>query len=418
MAKRAPSGADVESGAVVKPVSALGPEGRPFDALLLAVVVALVGLGLVMVYSASSVQTVWRFGDDAMFLKRQLVHVAMGLFMMLVAMNIDYRWYRRMTYPILGLALGALVVVLLFGATHNAAQRWLSIGGLSVQPSEFLKVALVMYMAYSVEKKDSKIKWFTVGFMPHVLLLVLAAVLLLLQPDFGTTVICSVLVFSLLFVAGVRVGYIAMSGVVCVALAALAIMMSSYRRARLMAYLDPEANPLGISYQINQSIMAIGSGGMFGKGLGAGHGKLGYVPELWNDFIGTAIGEELGMMGLALVCGLFMMLMWRGLQVAFGAREMYGMYLAFGLTMIFGLQASVNLCVVTGLLPNKGLTLPFVSYGGSSTLVSLFAVGVLLNISKCHVDRWEQGREEREHHAMQSRLDRRHKAYLKRKGRS
>ncbi len=400
---------------VLKPEQGLGQYGRPFDAVFLAVVIALVGLGLVMVYSASSVQTLLRFQTDTMYLKRQLVHVAMGLGLMLVAMRIDYRWYKRLTYPILGIALGALVVVLLFGATHNDARRWLSLGGLSVQPSEFLKVALVMYMAYSVEKKSAKIRQFSIGFIPHLIVLGVTALLLLSQPDFGTTVICSVLVFSMLFVAGARVGYIAMFVVMGIGGAALVIMSSQYRRDRLMAYLDPDADPLGISYQINQSLMAIGSGGMFGKGLGAGHGKLGYVPELWNDFIGTAIAEELGLMGLALVCVLFVMLLYRGLKIAYGAKEMYGMYLAFGLTMIFGLQASVNLCVITGLLPNKGLTLPFVSYGGSSTLISLFAVGILLNISQAREDTWEETRESREHGAMKERRAKREQAARRRK---
>ncbi len=403
---------------IVKPSIALDDEGRPFDSILLAVVIALVGLGLVMVYSASAVQTLWRFQDDTLFLTKQLVHVAFGLVFMLVGIRVDYRWYKRLAYPILGAAILGLVLVALVGATRNEATRWLSFAGLSFQPSEYLKVGLVMYMAYSVEKKDHKIKRFSVGFMPHLAILGVISGLLMMQPDFGTTVICVVLVFSMLFVAGARIGTIAMFVVVGVAMAAMAIMTSEYRRNRVMAYLDPEADPLGISYQINQSLMAIGSGGMFGKGLGAGHGKLGYVPELWNDFIATAIGEELGLMGLVIVCLLFVVLLWRGLRIAFEAREMFGMYLAFGLTMIFGLQATVNLCVVTGIFPNKGLTLPFISYGGSSTLLSLFAVGVLLNISMARADFWEGERLGRDHEAMQERLARRERAAIKKRARS
>jgi cell division protein FtsW len=407
--------ADVEVQApIVKPAIFKG-DGRPFDSVLLAVVIALVGIGLVMVYSASSVQTLLRHNDEMLYLNRQLRNVAIGLTIMLVAMRVDYRWYRRLTYPILGLALGGLAVVLVLGVEFNEAKRWIRVGRMTVQPSEFLKLALVMYMAYSVEKKDHKLKRFSIGFIPHLMVLSVAAFLLMMQPDFGTTVICAVLVFSMLFVAGARIGYIAMFGVAGLGAATLMVMTSEYRRNRVMAYLNPEADPLGISYQINQSLMAIGSGGMFGKGLGAGRGKLGYVPELWNDFIGTAIGEELGLVGLATICLLFVMLLWRGLKIAYESREMYGMYLAFGITMIFGLQATVNLCVVTGLLPNKGLTLPFVSYGGSSTFMCLFAVGLLLNISKSNNDGWERGKEERKSKAERARLERRGKAYLRRK---
>lgn len=389
---------------VVKPDQGLGPEGRPFDAILLAVVVALVGFGLVMVYSASAVMTEQRFDDGWLFLRKQSIHALAGMIAMAVGMTVDYRWYRRWAYPILLGSMGLLGVVLVAGATRNEAQRWISVGGFSFQPSEVMKIALIIYTAYSVEKKAIKIKKFSIGVLPHLVVLGLVAGLLLLQPDFGTTVMCAVLMFSLLFVAGARTGYIAMIGLIGAGAASLLILSSPYRMRRVQAFLDPHQDPLGIGYQVDQSLTAIGSGGLWGQGLGQGRSKLGYVPELWNDFIAAAVGEEWGWVGLALVVGLFAALVWRGLRVAFGAREMFGSYLAFGFTFLFGLQAAVNLSVVTGVLPNTGLTLPFISYGGTSMVICLFMVGVLLNISRAREDVWEGRRAAREQVQMEARL--------------
>lgn len=423
-----------EEGPLQPPTDA-PPEGRPFDAPLLAVVIALVGLGLVMVYSASAVQMPWRGLEHAFYLKRQLMYVAMGLVAMLVALRVDYRWWRRLTYPMLGVMLLMLVAVLLFGVERNGAQRWFSLFGISMQPAEMLKVVMVLYMGYSLEKKDHKLRHFSIGIIPHLMVLGIVAALLLMQPDFGSTVICSVVVLGMLFVAGARPLYMAAISGIGGLSAVLAVVTSAYRRRRLMAYLCPETLTDAdkthwiyqhcdgnladhSSYQIEQSLMTIGSGGMLGKGLGAGHGKLGYVPEMWNDFIGTAIGEELGLLGLALVCGLFVALMWRGMKIAFGARDMYGAYVAFGLTMLLGLQAAVNLSVVTGVLPNKGLTLPFVSYGGSAMIMALFAVGVMLNISMAREDSVSELVEARRAEAEQRRMADRDRAFLlKKRGR-
>jgi cell division protein FtsW len=420
-----------EEDAPLVPPTEAPPEGRPFDAPLLALVIALVGLGLVMVYSASAVQMPWRGLEHAFYLKRQLVHVAVGLGAMLVALRVDYRWWRQRPYLILGATLATLLMVLVFGVERNGAQRWFSLFGFSLQPAEVLKVVMVLYMGYSLEKKEHKLKEFSIGIIPHLMVLGVVAALLLMQPDFGSTVICAAVVFGMLFVAGARPLYIAAIGGFGVLLGALAVLSSAYRRQRLLAYLCPE-DPEQVdrthwlyqhcpkdmaesAYQINQSLMTIGSGGALGKGLGAGHGKLGYVPEMWNDFIGTAIGEELGLVGLGLVCALFVGLMWRGLTIAWGARDMYGVYVAFGLTMLLGLQAAVNLSVVTGVLPNKGLTLPFVSYGGSAMIMSMFAVGVMLNISMAREDRVTPALEARRAVQEQERLVRRDRDFVQRR---
>ena len=404
-----------EDDEVVLPGSQLPAEGRSFDAVLLAVVIALVGLGLVMVYSASAIQNQWHFGDGERLLTRQASHVVVGLCAMLIGLRVDYRWYRRMAYPMMIGTLLLLVAVLFIGTKLNNATRWISIAGITFQPSEILKLALVVYMAYSLEKKRHKVAKFSIGIIPHLMVLGVVAFLLIRQPDFGTTVICSTLILGMLFVAGARLMYIGTIVLFGVALGALAVVTSPYRLDRVMGWLEPNADPLGISYQVNQSVMAIGSGGLFGKGLGAGQAKLGYVPELWNDFIGAAIGEELGLVGLAVVCGLFIVLVWRGLKIAFGAREMFGMYLAFGITLVFGLQASVSLGLVTGLLPNTGLTLPFISNGGTATALALFCVGVLLNISMAREDTWEAERGEREDDAYTDRVERKRVRYLRRK---
>ena len=409
-------GARRKPGAVLpleKPDVRLGPEGRAFDAILLVVVITMVGMGLVMVYSSSAIKGELQFGDEAFFLRRQIWHVAFGLVLMMVGLGVDYRWYKRLIYPVLGSSVLMLVLVLLIGHEYNNAQRWLRVGGVTFQPSEWVKVSLIMYMAYSIDKKGYKIKKFSIGFIPHLLILGVMALLLLKQPDFGTVVICATMMFIMLFVGGARAGYIAMFVLLGAVAAAYGIVTSSYRMERVQAYLDPWKDPHGASYQISQSLTAIGSGGLTGKGLGAGHSKLGYVPELWNDFIATAVGEELGLLGLLMLCVLVLMLVWRGLKIAFGAREMFGMYLAFGLTTLFGLQSVVNLCVVTGLLPNKGLTLPFISYGGSSMFVSLFVIGVLLNISQAREDTWEADRAERERIQMEKRLEKKRKRYAR-----
>jgi len=406
---------EVEEGPAAKPDQGLGPEGRPFDAVLLAVVIALVGFGLVMVYSSSAVMTELRFDDGQLFLRRQLGHVAVGLVCMLLGLRLDYRWYKRLAYPILGVAGSMLVAVLVIGSTRNEATRWISLFGVSFQPSEVIKIALIVYTAYSIEKKAIKIKQFSIGVLPHLMVLGVVAVLLLKQPDFGTTVMCAVLMFTMLFVAGARTGYIAMIGLVGAGAAVLLVLSSPYRMNRVQAFLDPRSDPYGIGYQVNQSLTAIGSGGFTGKGLGMGTSKLGYVPELWNDFIGTAIGEEFGWIGLAVVFGLFGVLVWRGIKIAYGARDMFGMYLAFGLTLLFGLQATVNLSVVTGVLPNTGLTLPFISYGGTSMLICLFIIGVMLNISRAREDAWEAARESRERNQMESRLDKKRRRALSRR---
>ncbi|MFB6264708.1 MAG: FtsW/RodA/SpoVE family cell cycle protein, partial [Bradymonadaceae bacterium] len=283
------------------------------------------------------------------------------------------------------------------------------------QPAEFVKFATVVFLAYSVSKKGEKMASFLFGFVPHLLVIGVLVSLLLAQPDFGTSVILVVMMAVMLFASGARILYLSGFGLLGLLGAAYAIVSSPYRMERITAFLEPWKHRQTAGYQVSESLIAIGSGGLTGRGLGDGQGKLGYVPELWNDFIGTIIAEELGFLGMALLVGLFLTFVWRGFRIAFRAEDAFGRYLAFGLTTLIAIQAGGNLFVVTGLVPPKGLTLPFVSYGGSSMMVTMLSAGILLNIAKREPDWWEETRDERERWWRRKRWERKRKNILERR---
>ncbi len=392
-------------------------DGPGWDMPLLVVVMMLVSLGLVMLYSASSVIAAQRMGEHYVLLSGQAERALLGVFGMLVALQIDYRWYKRLVYPILGVTIALLVLVAIpgIGVVHNGARRWLNVVGFGFQPAEVAKLAAVIFLAYSISKKGKRMGSFTIGFLPHLFIVGALVGLLMLQPDFGTSVMLIGVMMLLLFVSGAKLSYlflITMGGAVA---GYFAISGSEYRTQRILAFLDPWSHRSDIGYQISESLIAIGSAGLGGRGLGQGAGKLGYVPELWNDFIGTIIAEELGILGIVFVVGLFLVLLWRGFRIAFGATDSFGMYLAFGLTSLFALQAVMNLFVVTGMLPTKGLTLPFVSFGGTSIIVGLYSVGILLNISRNEPDYWGEERESREARKQEKRWEKKRKKILSRR---
>ncbi len=392
------------------------PRGT-WDTSLLFIVLALVGFGIVMLYSASAVMSAQKLGDHLYLVKSQLVKVVLGLGLMIGALNFDYRWYRRLIYPILGATSVMLGLVLVpgIGAIQNGSQRWFSIAGFSFQPAEVAKIAIVMFLAYSVSKKGEQMGRFVVGFVPHLMVVGFMVGLLMLQPDFGSSVILLSMMMIMLFVSGARIGYLFLFTLLGAAGAYFAITAREYRMKRILAFLDPWSYRTDIGYQISESLISIGGGGLGGVGLGNGHGKLGYVPELWNDFIGTIIAEELGIAGIVVLCALFIALIWRGLKIAFACDDDFGKYLAYGLTTFFGLQGAANLFVVTGLAPTKGLTLPFISFGGSSMMMALFGVGVMLNISRGEPDRWEQQRGAREREKHEKKWERKRQNILKRR---
>lgn len=352
------------------------------DLVLFTTVLALVGFGVVMVYSASAVYATQKFGSATYFLKRDLVWTGLGLTAMAVGMRVDFGAYRRWSYAMLIAAIGMLGAVLIVGARINGARRWFHFGGISFQPAELAKLALVVYLAYSLAKKAEKVKSFTVGFVPHMIVCGVMMGLLLKQPDLGTAVILGMTTIILLFVAGAKVSYICIAFLGAAPILYQAIVGTPWRLRRMLAYLDPWQYRYDVGYQITESLISVGSGGVNGLGLGDGRQKLFFLPEAHTDYIMAIVGEELGLVGICCVAALFVVLIWRGARAALTARDAFGCYLGFGITAMFGLQAIVNLGVVLGALPTKGLPLPFVSFGGSTLVVDLFAMGILLNISR------------------------------------
>ncbi len=354
---------------------------RPYDLVLLAAVLGLLGIGTIEIYSATAAESLTRFHDGAFFLERQLLFVAVGGLAMWLGARMDYRVLRRYTYPLLMLAILLLGAAL---ATHakNGAKRWIPLGPLTFQPVEIAKLALVTYLAYSLGRKADRVKTFTIGFVPHLVVCGMMMVLLLKQPDLGSSVVLGATTLGMLFMAGARVSYISLALLASAPVAYHMVVGTPWRMQRFLAYFNPDAFASGEAYQFLQARLAMGSGGLDGAGLGNGHQALGYMPEAHNDFILAPIGEELGFIGVAAVLVLFGLLVWRGIRAALGARDVFGGYLAFGITLLFGVQLLFNVGVVLGVVPNKGITLPLVSYGGSSLVITMFLVGLLFNVGR------------------------------------
>ncbi len=355
---------------------------KPVDVVLAALVVGLIGFGVVMVYSASAVQATLHYHDPQFFLKRQAAYAAGGLALFFILGLVDYHRLYKLTYPVLG-AVGLLLIACVVGLGHSGggATRWLAIGPVHVQPAEMAKLALVTWLAYSLAKKAEKVKTFTVGFLPHLLVAGIFMFLCMKQPDFGSSVVLLLLTFTMLFVAGAKVGYILGASILGGAFGAISIMSKQYRYERYLAWMNMDQHRADLAYQPFQSVMAFGSGGTWGSGIGKGLQTL-YLPEAHNDFIAAIVGEELGFVGILALCLVYLAITARGVRAAFRAPDDYGSYLAFGISTMFGVQALVNLSVALAILPTKGLTLPFLSFGGSSLLVNAVAAGILLNISR------------------------------------
>jgi cell division protein FtsW len=357
--------------------------GKRFDTTILLLAVVLTCFGIVMVYSSSSIMAATRFDDGFFFLKRQGIHALAGFLVMAVIMRIDYHRLRCLAVPLL-LTCGALLVLVLvpgIGSQAGGASRWIRVGGINFQPAELAKVALVLYMAHSLAKKKEKIRDFKMGFIPYMVVLALLLVLLLLQPDLGSALTLGAVAVIMLLVAGTRLSYLFSIVIVAAPFLYFAIMNVDYRRKRILSFLNPWEDPTNSGFQIIQSWIAFGTGGLFGNGLGEGKQKLFYLPEAHTDFIFSVVGEELGFAGVLVIAAIFLVLLLRGIRAAVGAPDDFGRLLAFGLTLLIGLEAFVNISMVMGLLPTKGLALPFISYGGTNLLMTLVAIGILLNIS-------------------------------------
>ncbi|HQR30440.1 MAG TPA: putative lipid II flippase FtsW [Anaeromyxobacteraceae bacterium] len=353
------------------------------DPWLLAAVLLLTGIGLVMVYSASAVTADARVHDQFYYLKRQLVAAGLGMGFLLLLVRLGYRRLEALAVPLLIVVVLALVAVLVpgIGKVAGGARRWIDLGVLRFQPAEAAKVVLVLYLARSLARKRERVKMFSIGFLPHVAVTGLLVALVLLEKDLGTAVILLVVLFVMLFAGGVKLGYLVGAVLLAIPIGWKLVAGTPYRMQRITAFLDPWQHRDGIGFQIVESLLGIGNGGWFGQGLGEGKGKLFYLPAAHTDFIAAVIAEETGLVGTMLLVLLFALLFWRGLRATALAPDPFGCYLALGLTTLVTSQALVNLAVVLGLAPTKGLTLPFVSYGGSSLMTMLAAAGMLLSVS-------------------------------------
>jgi cell division protein FtsW len=355
----------------------------PADAVLTGTIVALVSFGVVMVYSASAVFAYSRYDNGQQFLLRQAAYAVVGLCSMVALARIDYHRLRALTYPMFIGALALLSITAFgFGKSAGGASRWIELGPIHIQPAEITKVAMICWLAYSLSKKSERIRSFKIGFLPHVLVALVVMLLCLKQPDFGSAVMVLLLTLVLLFTAGARLGYMLLCAAIVLPFAYYLVTHSHYRMQRITAFLEPFEHRYGVGYQISESLMSFGAGGMTGIGIGDSRQKLFFLPEAHTDFISAIIGEELGFVGFAAMVTAYLLVLYRGLRAAYRAADDYGTYLAVGVTLFIGLQAFTNLAVAIGLLPTKGLVLPFISYGGSALLVNCAAIGILLNVSR------------------------------------
>lgn len=357
--------------------------GSP-DYILFFSVLTLLALGIIMVFSASMVRSLRFYGNAYHYLVRQSLWAGLGLICMFFLMNFDCWRYRRLIRYVYVASLVLLILVLIPGAgqLRDGARRWLGIGPIGFQPAELAKVTTILFLADSLAGTKDKIRQFFKGLGPYLVILGITFGLILLEPDLGTAVTIAGAAVVLLFIAGANVFHLAFLGLASSPLFYYVIMSEDYRRDRFLAFLDPWKDPTGDGWQIIQSLYALGTGGPFGTGVGFSRQKWFYLPQPDTDFIFAVIGEELGFFGTALVLLLFFTFAWRGYRTAMAAPDRFSCLLAAGLTTLISLQAVVNIGVATGTLPITGITLPFVSYGGSSLLTSLISAGILLNISR------------------------------------
>ncbi len=356
----------------------------PMDRTVLVVTYALTLMGVIMVFSASGVMAETRYGDSMFFLKRQLLWLTLGIMVLHWVARREYDVWKTLTPYVLGLTVVLLIVVLIpvLGTQVNGARRWLRLAGFSVQPGELSKLAVVLYLASFLVRKEQDVTSLSRGVLAPLLVVGGVAGLVMLEPDMGTATVLTIIALGLLFLGGARIPHLLCLGLSLLPVTYLLIMQSDYRRRRFLNFLDPWQDPTNAGFQLTQSFVALGNGGMFGVGLGEGRQKLFFLPEVHSDFVLALVGEELGFLGTGVLLGLFAVLIVRGFHIAGRAPDAFGRHLASGVTLLLGVQVVINMGVVSGLLPTKGLTLPFVSYGGSSLLVSLGAIGMLLSVSR------------------------------------
>lgn len=369
---------------LIQGCSALTAKRSTPDFILVILTLLLLTIGLIMVYSASAVWATYKFDDSFFFAKRQLLFAGVGVIAMFFIMNVDYWTWRTWSKMLIIICFFLLVAVLIpgIGMERNGSRSWIGVGAFSIQPSEFMKLAMIAFLAKFLSENQKKITSFKKGLVPSLGLVFTAFGIIMLQPDLGTGTVMVGTCIVMIFVSGARVVHFAWLGLLGVAGFVALVLSAPYRIKRITSFLDPWEDPLGSGFQIIQSLYAIGPGGLFGQGLGQSRQKFFYLPEPQTDFIFAILAEELGFIGGSLVILLFGLLLWRGVRIALGAPDLYGSFLAIGIITMVAIQVMINIGVVTGLMPVTGITLPFLSYGGSSLTLMLMAMGVLLNVSR------------------------------------
>ena len=359
-------------------------DGLAVDKWMLLAILALLAVGVTMVLSTSYLYSQERYGDGTYFFRKQLLAMGAGLAALIACVLTPTTLYRRFAYPLLALAFIMLILVLVpgIGVNRGGARRWMMLAGFAFQPSELAKLAIIFYLAHSMAKKEATIRSFSIGVLPHLIVCGAFAGAVLLEPDFGTAMILTMILYFMLFIGGVRVHHLLATALMALPFLLYAMTKAEYRLRRLMTFLDPWSDPSGSGFHIIQSLIAFGSGQLWGRGLGESRQKLFYLPEAHTDFVYSVVGEELGLVGAWLVLALFGVIVMRGLKLTTRIEEPFDQYLAFGLTLLFGLQALIHMSVVMGLMPTKGLVLPFVSYGGSAMVMNLMAAGILLGLTR------------------------------------
>ncbi len=363
------------------------------DFLLFLIIMILVAIGICLVFSSTYIMGYKWYGDSYYFLKKQVVFALIGMGTFFFALFIDYHFYKKIILPLLIASILLLLAIFIPGIGHSAggAKRWIQLGFITFQPSEIAKFAIVLYIADSLTRKhNTEVKTFVKGILPSLIIVGIISLLILKEPDFSTTIIVLGITFLMLFIGGTRITQLFTLFLALVPLGLFILLREGYRRTRLMSFLNPWIDPLDSGFHIIQSLLALGSGGFMGIGLGESRQKYFYLPDQHTDFIFSIIGEELGFIGTTLIIILFLLLAWRGFKIAMNAVEPFGGLLAAGITAMIVFQAFINIGVVTKMIPTTGITLPFISYGGTSLIVNMFCAGILLNISSFRIKEKEE----------------------------
>lgn len=357
---------------------------KKFDLLLFITIITISLFGIIMIYSASYIWAEYKFNDPFKFVKHQGLFFIIGIIMMLITSKIPYKVYFEKANTLLLLSIILLILVIIpgIGTVRNGSRSWFGIGSFGIQPSEFAKLTLIIFTSKYLTKNEKNLKYIKKGVLPILGIVILVFGLIMLQPDFGTGMIILVSIIGLLFVSGVDFKFFIRLGLIGVVGIVLLIAIAPYRLERILSFLNPWSDPLGSGFQIIQSLYAIGPGGLFGQGFMNSRQKHFYLPEPQTDFIFSIISEEFGFLGILIVAALFTIIIFKGFKIAQNSGDKFAKFLAFGITFGLAFQAILNLMVVVGLIPVTGVTLPFLSYGGSSLLITLISMGVLLNISR------------------------------------